>query len=111
MAGIQSLRDALMPDCTFFVHFLRIGDLVARVTMDVHVIKRCDCAPAFRQRSFGLSGVTYPKRGNNMKCRLASGCIIGILVLPAHALDIDEYQLIDLSHAYSSDSLYWPTSL
>ena len=46
-----------------------------------------------------------------MKCRLISGCIIGILVLPAHALEIDEYQLIDLSHAYSSDSLYWPTSL
>ena len=46
----------------------------------------------------------------SMKWRIASGCIIGILVLPAHALDIGDFQLIDLSHAYSSDSLYWPTS-
>jgi len=89
-----------MPDCTYFVHFLRIGDLVARVTMRIRSIKECDCVPGFRQRSFDLAGVIYPKRGNNMKCRIASGCIIGILVLPAHALDIDEYQLIDLSHAY-----------
>ena len=27
-----------------------------------------------------------------------------------HALDLDEYRLVDLSHAYGADTLYWPTS-
>lgn len=38
------------------------------------------------------------------------GLIAGTLVLPAVALDLDDYQLVDLSHAYSSETLYWPTS-
>ena len=42
--------------------------------------------------------------------RIASGFVAGILALPAFALDISEYQIIDLSHAYGSDTLYWPTS-
>ena len=42
--------------------------------------------------------------------RIASGLIAGILVLPAFALDVDEYQLVDLSHSYNSNTLYWPTS-
>ena len=42
--------------------------------------------------------------------RIASGFIAGILALPAFALDVSEVQLIDLSHSYNSDTLYWPTS-
>ena len=42
--------------------------------------------------------------------RIASGFIVGILALPAFALEVSEYQLIDLSHSYNSDTLYWPTS-
>jgi len=42
--------------------------------------------------------------------RIASGFIAGILALPAFALDVSEYQLVDLSHSYNSDTLYWPTS-
>ncbi|MCP4333235.1 MAG: cyclase family protein [Gammaproteobacteria bacterium] len=38
------------------------------------------------------------------------GLIAGTVVLPAFALDLDEYQVVDLSHAYSSETLYWPTS-
>lgn len=38
------------------------------------------------------------------------GLIAETLVLPAFALDLDEYQVVDLSHAYSSETLYWPTS-
>ncbi len=43
--------------------------------------------------------------------RIVSGFIAGILALPTFALDVSEYQLIDLSHSYNSDTLYWPTSL
>ena len=42
--------------------------------------------------------------------RIASGLLVGILALPVFALDVSEYQLIDLSHSYNSDTLYWPTS-
>lgn len=30
--------------------------------------------------------------------------------LPALALDVDDYRIVDLSHAYGDDTLYWPTS-
>lgn len=42
--------------------------------------------------------------------RIAIGFIAGILSLPAYALDVDDYQLVDLSHPYNNDTLYWPTS-
>ena len=42
--------------------------------------------------------------------RIASGLLVGSLALPTFALDISEYQRIDLSHSYNSDTLYWPTS-
>jgi len=42
--------------------------------------------------------------------RIAAGLTVGMLTLSAFALDISEYQLIDLSHSYNSDTLYWPTS-
>ncbi len=42
--------------------------------------------------------------------RITFGLIAGILALPAFALDVGENQLIDLSHSYNSDTLYWPTS-
>ena len=41
---------------------------------------------------------------------IAVGYVAAALALPAHALDLDEYEVVDLSHAYSSDSLYWPTA-
>lgn len=42
--------------------------------------------------------------------RIATGLIAGILALPSFAFEISEYQIVDLSHAYNSDTLYWPTS-
>lgn len=42
--------------------------------------------------------------------RIAFGLIAGILALPASALDINEYLIVDLSHSYGEDTLYWPTS-
>jgi kynurenine formamidase len=42
--------------------------------------------------------------------RFVSGLIVGTLALSASALDLSEYQLIDLSHSYNEDTLYWPTS-
>ena len=42
--------------------------------------------------------------------RIASGLTVGMLTLSAFALDISEYQLVDLSHSYNKDTLYWPTS-
>lgn len=38
------------------------------------------------------------------------GLIAGTLGLPAFALDLDEYQVVDLSHVYGDQTLYWPTS-
>jgi len=32
------------------------------------------------------------------------------LSLPALAVDISEYHLVDLSHSYGADTLYWPTA-
>jgi kynurenine formamidase len=42
--------------------------------------------------------------------RIVSGFVAGIFALPAFALDVNEYQIVDLSHSYGSDTLYWPTS-
>lgn len=42
--------------------------------------------------------------------RFAVGFIALVLAMPACALDIGEYQLVDLSHSYGSETLYWPTS-
>jgi kynurenine formamidase len=33
-----------------------------------------------------------------------------LLALPANAFDVDNYRLVDLSHTYSEQTLYWPTS-
>ncbi len=42
--------------------------------------------------------------------RLASTLFVALLSLPAFALDIGDYHFVDLSHAYGSDTLYWPTA-
>ena len=42
--------------------------------------------------------------------RIVLSCIAGFVALPALALDVSEYDLVDLSHPYNSDTLYWPTS-
>jgi kynurenine formamidase len=37
--------------------------------------------------------------------------VLSLIVLsPASALELAEYQLVDLSHTYDSETLYWPTS-
>ncbi len=42
--------------------------------------------------------------------RIAFIVIVAFFSLPAIALDISDYDLVDLSHSYGSDTLYWPTS-
>ena len=40
-----------------------------------------------------------------------SFAFIGVFFsVPATALDISDYALVDLSHSYGHDTLYWPTS-
>ena len=38
------------------------------------------------------------------------GLLAAGLVLPAQALDLTGYRILDLSHAYNENTLYWPTS-
>jgi kynurenine formamidase len=42
--------------------------------------------------------------------RIATGFIAAAFSLPAFALDLSDYELVDLSHSYGSRTLYWPTS-
>ena len=42
--------------------------------------------------------------------RMSFLCFVGCFSLPVFALDLSEYTLVDLSHAYSDETLYWPTS-
>jgi kynurenine formamidase len=42
--------------------------------------------------------------------RTIIGFIVSTITVPALALDLSDYQLVDLSHAYNSETLYWPTS-
>jgi kynurenine formamidase len=42
--------------------------------------------------------------------RIVLGFVAGFIALPAFALDVGEYHLVDLSHPYNGDTLYWPTS-
>lgn len=42
--------------------------------------------------------------------RIGLGLIAGFLMPPTFALDIGEYALVDLGHAYNGDTVYWPTS-
>ena len=45
-----------------------------------------------------------------MICRLVLGALVLISSLPALALELDAYRLVDLSHSYAENTLYWPTS-
>lgn len=35
---------------------------------------------------------------------------LGLLLSRAHALDPDDYRMVDLGHPYNEETLYWPTS-
>jgi hypothetical protein len=45
-----------------------------------------------------------------MMIRAVAGLIAGVLSLSAIALELSEYQIVDLSHSYNGVTLYWPTS-
>ncbi|CAN5332957.1 cyclase family protein [soil metagenome] len=45
-----------------------------------------------------------------MRHRILFSIVAGILSLPAFALDLADYRLVDLTHPYNSDTVYWPTS-
>ncbi len=42
--------------------------------------------------------------------RIVLGTLASIFSLSAFALDLSDYRLVDLSHSYGEDTLYWPTS-
>ena len=42
--------------------------------------------------------------------RFAAAFLTSILALPAVGQDLGNYDIVDLSHAYGEDTLYWPTS-
>jgi kynurenine formamidase len=42
--------------------------------------------------------------------RITTTLIVAVFSLPASALDISEFHLVDLSHSYGDDTLYWPTA-
>ena len=41
---------------------------------------------------------------------LPIGALLLILVPGANALDLADYRLVDLTHPYNQDTIYWPTS-
>ena len=45
-----------------------------------------------------------------MKYRIALCILPSIWSLSAIALELDDYRLVDLSHSYGENTLYWPTS-
>jgi kynurenine formamidase len=45
-----------------------------------------------------------------MKYRSIPGALLLLLPLVGSALDVDAYRLVDLSHSYGDDTVYWPTS-
>ncbi|MDH3512279.1 MAG: cyclase family protein [Gammaproteobacteria bacterium] len=45
-----------------------------------------------------------------MIARIVISLIIGATAVPAAALDVGDYRLVDLSHSFNTDTLYWPTS-
>jgi kynurenine formamidase len=42
--------------------------------------------------------------------RMSWAVLILFLYSPVYSIDLDDYQLIDLSHTYGADTVYWPTS-
>jgi len=45
-----------------------------------------------------------------MTNRLVLSVLVLLMSLPALALETDAYRLVDLSHSYGENTLYWPTS-
>ena len=45
-----------------------------------------------------------------MSYRIVLGVFFLISSLSASALELDNYRLVDLSHSYGENTLYWPTS-
>jgi len=45
-----------------------------------------------------------------MQIRVLVGALLSLICGPVFALDLDAYRLVDLSHTYDTDTLYWPTS-
>ena len=45
-----------------------------------------------------------------MRYQMILGVWVSIFPLPTFALDLDDNRLVDLSHSYSENTLYWPTS-
>ena len=45
-----------------------------------------------------------------MKHLLLAGALLLLLVRPGLAIDLSDHQVIDLTHTYNEDTLYWPTS-
>jgi len=45
-----------------------------------------------------------------MVVRAVIGLIVSAIAVPALALDLSDYRLVDLSHPYNQKTLYWPTS-
>jgi len=45
-----------------------------------------------------------------MKLKLCLGLLMGGLASGAYGLDLSVYRMVDLSHAYNQDTVFWPTS-
>ncbi len=45
-----------------------------------------------------------------MRIRVLVGVLVSFIWSPLLALDLDAYTLVDLSHTYDKNTLYWPTS-
>lgn len=45
-----------------------------------------------------------------MSCERILGALVLLLSVPVLALELDDYRLVDLSHGYGENTLYWPTS-
>ena len=45
-----------------------------------------------------------------MRFRTVLSLLPVFTAIDGHAFDLDQYRLVDLSHGYGPDTLYWPTS-
>lgn len=45
-----------------------------------------------------------------MMYRIAIAALLFLCSLPGRTLELDDYRLVDLSHSYGQDTVYWPTA-
>src|SRR2546429_5695684 len=80
------------------------------------LVKLCSPTPAFYTITLCLNLYYNVHGANSMSYftarRITAAPILLLLLglLPAHALDLNDYRLVDLTHPFNKDTIYWPTA-